>query len=575
MNGRGAGHRKMLGSDRPGWHLWAPVALTLTLLTGCGGFAPGTPARPAGPALPWGLPAVSSATASAIPEPTGSPSTAPTPAPTAAPAAAAWSFRLLNAGLLTPVVGPDGSTYAATAPWGPTGQGKVYALDATGRVRTGWPFAPKGIAAFATPAISSDGTVYALGLAYGKHAPQAPDSNAAWIWALDPSGHVMPGWPQTVARSPFAGAGGLVVRPGGGVVYTEALVSGGSSGWRAVALDGNGRVPPGWPVALPGGLGCYARPCASTAVGADGTWYALVQLGQGPDAEIVALHPDGTPVRGWPVRVAGGEGFLLGAAGTVYAWGVDTNGVNPPAGLLKIVRTRFLEIGPNGQPAPGWPVTISGPASIPTVGADGTLYATTGGDAGQVERVLALGPDGAEHAGWPFTLPADLVVYPYGPNPGMPARATGPSAASDGLVYLPVYRAGETGAAAQALLAVTPAGQIAPGWPVWLPEGARFGFVGEFMMDSGGELVQPVFGRDGTVYVAVDLNTAVESHATGVVMALDRAGHQPSGWPLVPPAGSTGPTHVVGLGLDARGNLVTTAQTDGGTTTIVSVVPIP
>ena len=44
MNGRGAGHRKMLGSDRPRWHLWAPVALTLTLLTGCGTLGSPTPA---------------------------------------------------------------------------------------------------------------------------------------------------------------------------------------------------------------------------------------------------------------------------------------------------------------------------------------------------------------------------------------------------------------------------------------------------------------------------------------------------------------------------------------------------
>ena len=476
---------------------------------------------------------------------------------------------------MTPVAGPDGSMVLATSPWGPTGQGEVYALDTSGRVRAGWPFAPKGVAAFATPAIASDGTVYVLGWAFGKGAPLAPDSNPAWIWALDPAGHGKPGWPQAVAGSPFAGDSALVVRPGGGVVYTESVVSGGSPAYRAVALDANGRLVPGWPVALPGFPLCYAAPCASTAAGADGTWYALAQLDGAPDAEILALHPDGTRVSGWPVRVPGGEGVLLGPGGTVYAWGLDTNGVNPSAGLPKIVRTRFVELGPNGRPKPVWPVTIDGPASIPTIGADGTLYATTGGGAGQVERVLALGPNGAERAGWPLTLPADLVAYPYGPSPGMPARATGPSVAPDGTVYLPVYRAGEIGAASQALLAITPTGQPAAGWPVWLPEGARFGFVGEFMTDGGGELVQLVLGQDGTVYAAVDLGTTVESHAAGVVMAFDRAGHQPPGWPLLPPSGATGLTHVVGLGLDGRGDLVTTAQTDSGATTVVSVVPIP
>ena len=37
----------------------------------------------------------------------------------------------------------------------------------------------------------------------------------------------------------------------------------------------------------------------------------------------------------------------------------------------------------------------------------------------------------------------------------------------------------------------------------------------------------------------------------------------------------TGPTHVVGLGLDRHGDLVTTAMSDFGNTTVVSVVPIP
>jgi hypothetical protein len=58
-------------------------------------------------------------------------------------------------------------------------------------------------------------------------------------------------------------------------------------------------------------------------------------------------------------------------------------------------------------------------------------------------------------------------------------------------------------------------------------------------------------------------------------MAFDRAGHQPPGWPLLAPSGVNGPTHVVGLALDRYGDLVTTAMTDSGNTTVVSVVPIP
>ncbi len=486
----------------------------------------------------------------------------------------AWSLQLANTGTLTPVPAADGSTYLATSPWGPKGQGKVYRLDAAGQVTASWPFAPAGIAAFATPVVAPDGTLYVLGWAYGAGAPAAPGSNAARIWALDPAGRIRPGWPRAVSGSPFMGDQGLALRPGGGVIYAESIASGGAARYRAVALDATGSVVPGWPVTLPGPPRCSVAPCVTGMVGSTGVWYALVQLGQGPDAEIVALRPDGTPATGWPVRVPGGEGFVLAGDGAIDAWGLDTDATAPPAGLSTILRTRFLEFDPEGRLRPGWPVVIDGPASIPALGPDGTLYATTGGEPGQVQRVVALAPDGTERTGWPFTLPADLAVYPYAPSPGMPARTTGPSVGPDGMVYVPVDRTGGAASADRGLLALAPDGQPVAGWPVWLPEGARFGFVGEFATGGGGELVPPAFGSDGTIYLPVDLDTTIESHAIGVVMAFDRSGHQPAGWPLVAPPGSGGPSHVIALVSDARGDLLLTTLTDFGSTAIVSRVGI-
>ena len=538
------------------------AVVTIALLTlPRQGPVPGSPA-PVAPSPTVGATNERSASPASSPSPTPIPITAPT-----------WSFRLASPGTLTPVLGADGSTYVATSPGGKTGQGKVYALDAAGRVKAGWPFAPAGIAAFATPAVATDGTVYALGWAWGRTAPQAAGTNAATLWALDPHGRVKPGWPQPVDGSPFMGdGGGLVVRPAGGVIYTEGLAAGGSSTYRAVALDANGRSVPGWPVSLPGGPLCYGGdPCEIGRVGTNGVWYALVQLGQGPGSEIVALRPDGTPAAGWPVQVAGGEGLLLGADGTVYAWGFDTNGVRPPSGVPKIVRTRFLEIDPDGRLRPGWPVTLDGPVSIPALGRDGTLYATTGGEVGQVQRIVALSSDGIERAGWPYTLPSDLTVYPYSPAEGLPARTTGPSVGPDGMVYVPVYRTGQLGSAAQALLAIAPSGTVAAGWPVWLPAGARFGNVGEFATGGGGQLVQPAFGSDGTIYVPVDQPTTT----AGVVMAVDSSGREPSGWPLAAPAGSHGPSHVIAVRLVPQLGLVLTTLTDFGNSAIVSRVPIP
>ncbi len=511
-----------------------------------------------------------SPTMRAAPPPSASPAPAPSPTPVPT-AASSWSFRLASPGTLTPVTGADGSAYLATSPGGPKGQGKVYALDAAGHVKPGWPFAPAGVAAFGTPAVATDGTVYALGWAYGKSAAEAAGTNAATLWALDPAGRVKAGWPQPVAGSVFMGdGGGLAVRPDGGVIYVEGTTKGGSSAYRAVALDADGRPAAGWPVSLPGGPLC-AVPCSIGTVGPDGVWYALIQLGRGPGAEIVALRPDGTPVAGWPVQVPGGEGFTLGGDGTIYAWGFDTNGAQPPSGVPKIVRTRFVEVDPDGRLRSGWPVTLDGPVSIPALGPDGTLYATAGGEAGQVERVVGLARDGTERAGWPYTLRSDLTAYPYSPTEGMPARATGPSVGPDGTVYLPVYRTGQLGSAAQALLAIAPSGRVAVGWPVWLPAGARFGFVGEFTIGGGGQLVQPAFGADGTIYVPVDL----ASTTAGVVMAVEPSGHAPSGWPLAAPAGSSGPSHVIALRLVPEEDLILTTVADFGNSAIVSRVATP
>ena len=199
----------------------------------------------------------------------------------------------------TATTGPDGTTYLATAPYGAGGQAKVYAFDTSGAVAPGWPFKPAGITAFGRPVVAADGTVFVFGASAG--------TNDAQLFALDPSGHVKDGWPYRAhAPVPF---GQLLLNAGGAPVFVEALPDGSQ---QVVSLATSGSVVPGWPVPLLGGWTCFdGGSCA--AVAADGTWYGLTGPGSGRgDAEIVALRPDGSEVPGWPVRLAGGEGFLLG-----------------------------------------------------------------------------------------------------------------------------------------------------------------------------------------------------------------------------------------------------------------------
>ena len=497
---------------------------------------------------------------------TPSPSSSVTPGPETT--GGAWSFRAADAGSAVLVPASDGTTYLATSPWGQTGQGKVYALDANGHVKPGWPFAPSGIAAFGTPAVSLDGTVYVYGWAFGKSAPGSAGSNAAWLWALDPAGQIKLGWPYAIQGSVLAGDVGLTVRADGVVIFADWVThSGGSPMYEAVAIDPDGHPRAGWPVTLPGRIVCGSGPCI--AIGGDDTWYVMTSRGTDPSAEIVALRADGSAKPGWPVGIPGGEGFALGPAGTVYASGVDGTGAAGTAPGPKILRTRFMVLGPDGAPRPGWPVTIDGPAGIPSIAPDGTLYTTTGGEAGQLEQVFALGTDGRERQGWPYTLPTELAALPYAVGAGMPVRATSPYVGPDSTVYLPIYHAGNS-SGAQGLLALTPDGQVASGWPVWLPSGAMFQYVGAFSTGGGGQLIPPVFGADGTAYIAVFWN------GQGAIMGLDLSGREKPGWPYTLSAGGSAPTlavRAVGMFLTSEAVLFVTATNDGDTTIVFALPP--
>ncbi len=487
-------------------------------------------------------------------------SPAPSATPSSSPATSAtWPFRVADGS--TPVRAPDGTLYVSTNPGTAQGQGRVYALDAAGRVELGWPFAPAGIIAFSPPVIGSDGTVFVAGTRYGA-------TSGATIYALDPTGAPKAGWSPAVeaAGGGLTASGNLVVAPNGHlVVITSSLPPAGSGQvQRLVALDAHGSVVPGWPVTLPGLLTCGTASCQvpSLAFGADGSLYAEVgpELGSSTTFEIVAYGPDGTMRPGWPVRVPG-EGFALGPGGTLYAWGVEDNGVKVPSTTpLRIVRTDYVALDPSGHPRPGWPVAIEGPASPPAIGADGTLYVMAGGDTGQPQRLVSISPAGRVQQ--LYTLPADEGAWTYGFGEGNPGRLAPPTVGPDGTLYIQLHK-GATWQT-QGLLAVAPDGSVRPGWPVWLSAGASFEGLAPFTTGGGGNVQPPVVATDGTAYVAIRQSTGGQ----GAVLALGPDGAGRPSWPFVESGSAR--TVITNIQVASDGAILVTGQAPfNGRTTVI------
>ncbi len=480
-------------------------------------------------------------TLTAAPETTASPSPAP----------ASWPTSLSGpvAGPEGPFVsGSDGTVYLATAPWGKDGQAALVALG-PGGPKPGWPFAPAGVAAFDAPVAGPDGTVYVNGWRYGNGSQSTNDSA---VWALDASGNVLQGWPVDVP----GGAEGLAVAPDGTAYVIERTAAGGA---RVVTLDLEGRERLGWPVPLDGGLSCGGVSCGPVGalVATDGTFYAQVATSAAANApiEIVALGPDGSIRPGWPVRVPG-EAFALGPGGLVYAWGVETNGVPLPSTTpLRILRSTYTILGPDGRPRPGWPVTIQGPAAPPAIAPDGSILVTVGGEPGQAQRVEAIGTDGKVRTGWPYTLPSGVEAWSYGIGEGNPPRLSPPWLGPDGTAYVAVDHRGDVGS--QGVIALAPDGTVRPGWPVWLPAGTQLQVQAALTTGGGGNLRAPAFAADGTIYVPV----VRDNH--GAVLAIGPDGGSRAGWPFV----TSGQFQlVVGLLTGGDGTLYVATLSESGAT---------
>jgi len=210
-----------------------------------------------------------------------------------------------------PVPGPDGRVYVTQGDHGrrPT---RVYAFDAHGRRVPGWPVRfdlardggyGKGGWLPTTVSLGPRGTVY-LSV---RDGPSGID-NSTTVYALDPTGKVLPGWPYR-ARMPLAAwemycgcTGGSsaplppVIDAAGRVHLVLGDIGEGQGLGSHATLVQNGRTAPGWPVTLRRATSYFV----DLTVDAAGVTYVLAKelegsIGQESVSEtLLAIAPDGT-----------------------------------------------------------------------------------------------------------------------------------------------------------------------------------------------------------------------------------------------------------------------------------------
>ncbi len=432
----------------------------------------------------------------------------PTPIPTLGPVVAAQlpvrsNQGGSNSGGSQVILDPNGVPYVV-AP-------VIAALDEAGRPREGWPVDVPG-ADVEAAAFGTDGALYLSLVTAGGRA----------MTALGPDGRVQAGWPVAI---PFQLAGthrsrGFCSRPLQAADDSVRLVCTSSPGRpaenaQAFAFDRLGRPFAGWPVDLPGLVLADPHFEEGTTSGSEFDSRPIIVLGttligveeQGDWVRRFTVAADGTvrygkrvraPVDSWPCLQQPSPSYSVGPDGTVYTWFYRMSG-------CRFVSTSYLAFDERGI-RDGWPVAVTGESSQPTLGPDGGIYATQGGQNvlgdheshgsvdGRPTRIVAFDANGKPVPGWPVTLDVAPTLGWGGEWQWPPAK---PSVGQDGTVYLLTEDRGTT------IYALDPNGKVLPGWPyrdaVQLAEPGRPPTRGE--TGGGHPVIVPLIDAAGRVHV--------------------------------------------------------------------------
>jgi outer membrane protein assembly factor BamB len=479
-----------------------PAIVVTLLVAGCTSAPSPAPTLPSRPSAPSGSPSTAAV---------ASPIVTLAPNPTAEPPAGAsgWPYTLDDA---DPVFGPDGTVYFLTRDAAGAYQRVAGALDTAGHVKPGWPMeAPSG-SDFGSLTVGADGTVYM--------EERGGPTVGNLLHRFDALGRDLPGWPFDMPadftcpdgapyntddpRTPAVDDPCYPPRvdvAANGVAY---LTNHRATGPLLLAIHPSGTIVPGWPVSLDD------KDWSLPQLGPDGSVYLVGRPTGTPtyhptrgvidtDAKLWALGPNGTQRSGWPVPVPNIRGFLIGPNGDVVVSSlIDDVGElcsNPR-------RTVFTVIGPDGQIRPGWPRGSTGHASSPVVGADGTVYYVSA-----TAKVYAHDRAGEVKSGWPLAVPG--ASNGCGPE--------NPHLAPSGTVHV----------VGDEVYAASPDGGTPAGWP-HRPAGELVAPCIDSECIGGHEA--PVFGPDGTVYLLTYQTDAARVRAE--VIAIDPRGQLKPGWPF-------------------------------------------
>jgi hypothetical protein len=194
-------------------------------------------------------------------------------------------------------------------------------------------------------------------------------------------------------------------------------------------------------------------------VSGEGAVYSLCPAGySGDSSHVDVFDPETTS---WASSDRW-DWMAMGADGTLVAWRVDVAGQNDESNG-RVTAIHLAVLGRDAQPTSGWPVTITGAASDPVLGAAGTVYLSRFGGASQPDELLALA-SGKPLSGWPASLPASHRHIPN--DVDSPYRPIDPVLGANGTVYLLTKKDAQ-----QSVIAFDPAGQVRTGWPVALSRG--------------------------------------------------------------------------------------------------------
>ena len=462
------------------------LVLSVLLAAACAS----TPSASLAPPATTPSTAITSPTLSATDAAPLTPTSSPLPTSTPGLGAEGWPYTADVMGL--PAFGADGTAYIVADTQGADDQHQqsLVALDPAGHVKPGWPVAGSVGFEFGLPAVGPDGSIYAEECGGPKVG--------CFLHRLGIGGVELPGWPFEVPASSACPPGEpcvsrLVIGSDGNAYLATWHQANGQT--QLIAIDAAGEIRPGWPVALANSYGWWSEPELSS----DGTLFILTwPLGGDSPANLSAVAPDGSLRQGWPVPVPGISGYLLGPKGTVVVWSlVDDVGELCPNPR----RTVFTVLGPQGRTLTGWPRGSTGYASAPVVGSDGTVYYISA-----TSKVYAHDRAGEVKDGWPVVVP--------GARNG--CSEVTPHLAPDGTIYV----------LGDEVTALSPEGRSRPGWP-YHPAGKLT--LPCLDTDCGPYQVTPAFGPDDTIYFVVFHDDPARPRAE--VVALDRQGQLKPGWP--------------------------------------------